>query len=806
MSARPWDPRSLLPTASSAISSQSLNPTVLSVKDFAIRTSTKMHAKSIAVVSALAFAASAAAVAEPEAERPRIYYPRHVKREFSNSTTTGSDPASTPDNAATTTGKSSTSKRGTLGELFSDLLGPNPGSSSTTKARVTTVVIQSTLIITPTPGPAPTQGTGSAPEITVQPTTKKTTPTPTQTTPTRRPEPSTNAPESSTESGILIAPTGIVSSSKEQPTSSSDKGAVEPTSLVNSTSTDTQELPIPTTTTTPTGGILDPILTLISSLSLGPSSTNSTVLPTETSTPAMPTTGTTSIEETPTSETGILILPTLSSLLGPGPTTTTSPTLSSSDPAANATSTDLPVVTSLLPTSVTTDLPIITTSSATSDVPIVNSTSTGSFTGTAPTYTGTSTDTTTGTSTGTSSVPTDVPITNGTSSANSTAPVTTSLPITSTPVDNSTVVIPTTASSSTEDATTTASSSSTVVSTTTLQAVTSIRATATVSTTDNWLPTSIVMGPTTMPSLVPTQSPTGTSSKALPANILPDSTDNKIKPTPEGTVPVQIGFLYPLNFYFVADHPDAAGQIFKFLPQALADAGGFSVDKVQPSMLVPYDARNNSAYGYLITICKLSYPQNLVDKLQMDLRVPNSAIYTNADNMVRTLTGLINPNIDIHGGINDGGTGGPAGGAVPSSSPGSNNGPFDNGNQGEQSSTQKATTAGIAVGAVGLSVMYGAAMFMVARRYKRKRQAHRRSSSITNSQGPSEMRYTGAGSPALMGGALMSRDLSNYGGTGVGAGAGGRDSHGSGRSGAGNSGRTANISAPVAAENSLGWN
>jgi hypothetical protein len=62
-----------------------------------------------------------------------------------------------------------------------------------------------------------------------------------------------------------------------------------------------------------------------------------------------------------------------------------------------------------------------------------------------------------------------------------------------------------------------------------------------------------------------------------------------------------------------------------------------------------------------------------------------------------------------------------------------------------------------------------------------------------------------------MGGALLSRDFTathnngnggNYGGVGGNM----RDSQGSGRSGMNNSARTAFISAPVAAENSLGWN
>ncbi|PNY24617.1 Signaling mucin MSB2 [Tolypocladium capitatum] len=705
-----------------------------------------MHLGSIAVVSALAFAACAAAVAEAEAEaepeRPRIYYPRHIKREFTNSTITGSDPASTPDNAATTTTEGSTSRR-SLGEFLSDVR-PKPDRPSTGKdtTSVTTVVIKSTIIVTPTPGPPPPQGTGNAPPyVTVLPTPK--------TPPTRSTGSSTREPESSPDSGILIAPTGIVSSSK-----SSDKGTVEPTSQVNTTSG---------------SGIVDPIGSLLTS----PSSTNSTGLPTATS-----------------SNTGLVILPPPTSSAS---TTTSSSTLSSSKPAVNGTST---AGTTLPPTYATPSPPITATSGAASGVPVGNSTRTGSFTGTAPTVTGTLTGTSsTGTETVAYSLPTGL-TTNGTVFSNSTAPVTKpSLPILSTTVDNSTAAIQTT----------TASSSSTVVSATSYQAVTSIRPTATVSNTENWLPTTIVIEPTSISYSAPTQSPTQTSSKALPTNIpkliLPDDPDSS---PPAGTVPIQIGFLFPLNYVFVASNTVAAAQIFRYLPQALADAGGFSADKAQVSKLVPHDTRVK--LGYVTTIAQLNYPQNLVDKLQMDLWSPNSAIYNNADGIVRNLTALINPQIDIHGNIN---TGGLTGGAVPTGASGSNNDPFDNNNnngngngQGDQSSKQKATTAGIAMGAVGLSVMYGAAMFMVARRYKRKRQSHRRSSSVANGQGSSEMRYTGAGSPALMGGALANRDSPNYGG----AGAGGRDSHGSGRSGAANSGRTANISSPVAAENSLGWN
>lgn len=252
---------------------------------------------------------------------------------------------------------------------------------------------------------------------------------------------------------------------------------------------------------------------------------------------------------------------------------------------------------------------------------------------------------------------------------------------------------------------------------------------------------------------------------------------------------------------FVASNTVAAAQIFKYLPEALANAAGIDVDKVQVAKLVPYDTRGQ--WGYITTLARINYPQNLVNKLQLDMSVANSLIYNNPDPIIRNLTALINPKISIFGQLTDGGSTGGSdgsssgnGGAPPSSGSGNNDAFGTSSTDNSTTSKQKATTAGIAVGAVGLGALYGGAMFIIARRYKRKKQAHRRSSSIGSSQRSSGMQYTGNGSPALMGGALMSRDMSSYGGTGI------RNSHNSGTSSA----RTANISAPVAAENSLGWN
>jgi hypothetical protein len=249
-----------------------------------------------------------------------------------------------------------------------------------------------------------------------------------------------------------------------------------------------------------------------------------------------------------------------------------------------------------------------------------------------------------------------------------------------------------------------------------------------------------------------------------------------------------------LNYEFVARHSTSAAQIFNLLPEALAAAGGFDVSRVQVSRLVPYDTRER--WGYIATIAKLHYPETLVESLQSDLWARNSALYNNERVLVRNLTAVIDNRIDLFGDNEDALS---SGGEDNNEDAPTNNDDFDD-NSGGQSSSQQATTAGIAIGAVAVSAIYGAAMFIVARRYKRKRQAHTRSSSTVSSD-MSEVRYGSNGSPALMGGALMSQEFSSYGGA-----AGGRQSQGSGRSGMNNSVRTAGISAPMAAENSLGWN
>jgi hypothetical protein len=265
---------------------------------------------------------------------------------------------------------------------------------------------------------------------------------------------------------------------------------------------------------------------------------------------------------------------------------------------------------------------------------------------------------------------------------------------------------------------------------------------------------------------------------------------------------IQIGFREGYNYPFVVGNDKAAAQIFTLLPQALSQAAGFDIDMSQVKKLVPMDTQNS--LGYITTCAHVSYPVSMVETLSMNIKLANSPLYNNDNQLIYNLTMQINPAISIIVGQGLDGAGG-AGGGNGGDSPGgnSNSDPFgtsgDNGSD-SQSSTQRGTTAGIVSGAVAVAAAYGVVMFVVARRYKRKKQSHRRASSISN---PSEMSEAGRGSPALMGGALLSRDFtSSYGAVP----AGGRNSHGSGQSGMGNSGRTQFISAPVAAGNSLGWN
>ena len=245
--------------------------------------------------------------------------------------------------------------------------------------------------------------------------------------------------------------------------------------------------------------------------------------------------------------------------------------------------------------------------------------------------------------------------------------------------------------------------------------------------------------------------------------------------------------------------PDVAAQIFQFLPQGIAYGLSVPNDQVVMQELLPYDT--TATLGYVTCLAMAYVPSDQVNPLQLDIYTPSSQLYHNPNASVSTLMGVINPAIGIIPGSLNGQTPGSPTGS-PSSPTGTMNqagAPLGSGS--DNSSSVKGTSAAIGVGVVAGAAVYGAAMFLIAKRYKKTRSLHRRSPSLIDTgsmmQSPGES-MAGASAALMSGGrgeGVRSTSPSNwfY-----------RDSRGSGNSG-GSSGRQ-QISAPVMAENSLGWN
>ena len=320
-------------------------------------------------------------------------------------------------------------------------------------------------------------------------------------------------------------------------------------------------------------------------------------------------------------------------------------------------------------------------------------------------------------------------------------------------------------------------------------------------------------------SLMPTATDTFTS-QAVPSSIIGDTTESTMSMssvptgipsslphviTPPGGAPdqpanttlIQIGFLYPLNYPFVLANSLSQRQIFKYMPPGIAYGLGIPEANVTMQTLRAYDTTKDLRY---ITTLALAYiPSNMVEKLSLDLHAPVGDIYNNPNKSVKTLFSMVNPQLpimadDSMGSSPTSNTGSPSSTPSDSIQPGA---PF-NGNIGNDMPVRP-SAAGIGVGVVAGAAAYGAAMFFVARRYKQRRQSHQRSPSLLSSPVMSGSNHDFA-SAALMSGARADglRSASPMDGYGY-----GRNSRGSGRSGS--TGRQ-QISAPVMAENSLGWN
>jgi hypothetical protein len=300
-----------------------------------------------------------------------------------------------------------------------------------------------------------------------------------------------------------------------------------------------------------------------------------------------------------------------------------------------------------------------------------------------------------------------------------------------------------------------------------------------------WLPQTIIAQSSNTVQSAPTNTALATT---LPKVITPGGS---VPTQPENSTLIQVGFTFPLNYAFVVANPLSSAQIFQYLPVGISAGLGVRQDQCIMHSLIPYNTQ--SQMDFITTLALLYIPTNDVNTLGLDLHTPTAKIYNHEDPSVNTLISYINPSIPLTPGSTlegSSGTGTDSGSGASSSSSSGNSGVFNTDAQ-NTSPKVKSTTAGIVVGAAGAAAAYGAAMFFIARRYKKRKLSHRRSNSMMT---PSEMRQSGA---FTGGGAFMSGGRMTPGND--------RNSRGSGRSG-GNSARTQQISAPMMAENSLGWN
>lgn len=218
-----------------------------------------------------------------------------------------------------------------------------------------------------------------------------------------------------------------------------------------------------------------------------------------------------------------------------------------------------------------------------------------------------------------------------------------------------------------------------------------------------------------------------------------------------------------------------------YVPEGMGYALQLNDSDVVMYDLQPYD--NSASTGYIATVALMYIPSDDVDTLRKMLHNPISRLYEQPNETVKTLMAMIDPSIPLlvgDSGSSSGSSSNSGGSGSSSSNGDGSDGGYDQSDAGTSSSgTTKASAVGIGCGAVAGAAAYGAGMFWVARRYRKKRQLHQRSPSSVDQM--SEGR--GAGSVFGAGGRL-SRNSQNSRGTG----------------------RTQMISAPVMAENSLGWN
>ena len=284
----------------------------------------------------------------------------------------------------------------------------------------------------------------------------------------------------------------------------------------------------------------------------------------------------------------------------------------------------------------------------------------------------------------------------------------------------------------------------------------------------------------------PTGLPTG-----VPLVLYPPSGPVK---QPDNTDMIQIGFKYPLNYKFVWTHDQSQQQIFKYLPLGISYGLNIEVSNVTMQTLRAWDTTQD--LHYITTLAIAWIPSGLVETLGLLVQTQTSRFYNNPDSSTNTLLSMINNALPIAADNSTDGMDTPYGAMPTSTSSVKTNGAPIGGSIGA-SAPVKPSAIGIGVGITCGAAVYGAAMFFVARRYKKRRQSHLRSPSMYSSPVMSHIGPDAGAGTALMSGGI-DRSISPYHDEDGRAG-----SRGSGRSGS--TGRQ-QISAPVMAENSLGWN
>ena len=306
------------------------------------------------------------------------------------------------------------------------------------------------------------------------------------------------------------------------------------------------------------------------------------------------------------------------------------------------------------------------------------------------------------------------------------------------------------------------------------------------------VPTSIIHGPSSTPSTTQGQ-PFGPSS--LPSNV-PQILYQNGGPgsQPPNTRLINIAFRYPLNYLFVYNQTVSQQQIFHYIPLGICYGLEIEVQQITMQSLRAWDTYED--VGYVTTLALAWIPEGLVESLGLLVSTSISRFYRNPDNSTAFLLSMINSAIPITGSNSTDGTS-TSFGNIPSDTPSAKTAGAPIGGDIGNSEHVRASAVGIGIGVACGAAAYGAAMFFVARRYRKRRQSHLRSPSMFSSPVMSHAGPDAGAGAALMSGAMGERSASPYYDNDGRAG-----SRGSGRSGSSRH----QISAPVMAENSLGWN